>query len=187
VFSFTVRFTVLRSGFGSGFDVRCSGFEVRVAGSAFDSRCDVSQDLQRVITISSIPWAFRRHSACSTEPHDTRREAVHGFAGLAACDVFKKAIYRLCENKPIADALGRRKQLKESSSHTTVHIAEGFGRFNPADFAKFCTIARSSLMESQNHLLDFVNKRYISEEGRLEPGRSHNESRTERRTEQRTL
>jgi len=131
VFSFTVRFTVLRSGFGSGFDVRCSGFEVRVAGSAFDSRCDVSQDLQRVITISSIPWAFRRHSACSTEPHDTRREAVHGFAGLAACDVFKKAIYRLCENKPIADVLGRRKQLKESSSHTTVHIADSVGSIRP--------------------------------------------------------
>jgi hypothetical protein len=53
--------------------------------------------------------------------------------------VFKKAVYRLCENKPIA-----------------------------ADFARFCVIARSSLMESQNHLFDFVDKRYISEEVRLE-------------------
>jgi len=51
---------------------------------------------------------------------------------------------------------------------TTAHIAEGFGRFNPADFARFCVIARSSLMESQNHLLDFVDKRYISEQVRLE-------------------
>jgi hypothetical protein len=32
----------------------------------------------------------------------------------------------------------------------------------------FCTIARSSLMESQNHLLDFVDKRYITEDVRLE-------------------
>src|SRR5262245_21826824 len=85
-----------------------------------------------------------------------------------ACDVFKKAVYRLCENKPIADDLGRRKQIEESSSRKTAHIAEGFGRFNPADFARFCVIARSSLMESQSHLLDFVDKRYISEEVRLE-------------------
>jgi four helix bundle protein len=85
-----------------------------------------------------------------------------------ACDVFKKAVYRLCENKQIAEDLGRRKQIEESSSRTTAHIAEGFGRFNPADFARFCVIARSSLMESQSHLLDFVDKRYISEEARVE-------------------
>jgi hypothetical protein len=30
-----------------------------------------------------------------------------------ACDVFKKAVYRLCENKPIADDFGRRKQIEE--------------------------------------------------------------------------
>ena len=85
-----------------------------------------------------------------------------------ACDVFKKAVYRICDNRPIAADAGRRKQIEESSSRTTAHIAEGFGRFNPADFARFCTIARSSLMESQNHLFDFVDKRYITEDIRLE-------------------
>lgn len=85
-----------------------------------------------------------------------------------ACDVFKKAVYRLCEKQQIAEDLGRRKQIEESASRTTEHIAEGFGRFNPADFARFCVIARSSLMESQSHLLDFVDKRYIIEEVRLE-------------------
>jgi four helix bundle protein len=85
-----------------------------------------------------------------------------------ACDVFKRAVYRLCENKPIADDLGRRKQIEESSSRTTAHIAEGFGRFNPADFARFGVIARSSLMESQSHLLDFVDKRYITDDVRFE-------------------
>ena len=48
------------------------------------------------------------------------------------------------------------------------HIAEGFGRFNPPDFARFTVIARSSLMESQNHLRDAVDKRYITEKMRLE-------------------
>jgi len=85
-----------------------------------------------------------------------------------ACDTFKKAIYALCETPPVAKDFGRRKQIEESSSRTTAHIAEGFGRFNPADFARFCVIARSSLMESQSHLRDFVDKKYIAEERRLE-------------------
>jgi len=84
-----------------------------------------------------------------------------------ACDIFKRLTD--CENRPIAEDLGRRKQIEESSSRTTAHIAKQSGRFNPADFARFCVIARSSLMESQNHLLDFVvDKRYITEDVRLE-------------------
>jgi four helix bundle protein len=75
-----------------------------------------------------------------------------------ACDVYKKAIYLLCDSDHIARDFGRRKQLEESSSRPTAHIAEGFGRFNPPDFARFCVIARSSLMESQNHLRDFVDE-----------------------------
>jgi four helix bundle protein len=85
-----------------------------------------------------------------------------------ACDAFKKAVYRLCDEEKVARDLARRKQIEESSSRPTAHVAEGFGRFNPADFARFCVIARSSLMESQNHLLDFVDKKYITEERRLE-------------------
>jgi four helix bundle protein len=85
-----------------------------------------------------------------------------------ACDVYKKAIYVLCEDEVIARDFDRRRQLEESASRPTAHIAEGFGRFNPPDFARFCVIARSSLMESQNHLRDFVDKKYITEERRLE-------------------
>ncbi len=85
-----------------------------------------------------------------------------------ACDIYKKAIYQLCNDDVIARDFGRRRQIEESASRPTAHIAEGFGRFNPPDFARFCVIARSSLMESQNHLRDFVDKRYITEERRLE-------------------
>lgn len=58
-----------------------------------------------------------------------------------ACDVFKKAIYQLCEDEQISKDIARCKQIEASSSRTTGHIAEGFGRFNPADFARFCVIA----------------------------------------------
>jgi hypothetical protein len=45
-------------------------------------------------------------------------------------------------------------------------VAEGFGRFSPLDFARFVVMARASLIESQNHLLDFVDRGYITDEQR---------------------
>src|SRR5437016_5785378 len=61
-----------------------------------------------------------------------------------------------------------RGQLEESVAGPPDHIAEGFGRFNPPDFARFAVMARASLMESQSQLHDAVDKRYITEETRLQ-------------------
>jgi four helix bundle protein len=85
-----------------------------------------------------------------------------------ACRAYKKAIYGLCENGPLSKDWDRRSQLEESVKGPPGHIAEGYGRFNPPDFARFVVIARSSLMESQNHLLDLVDRGYITEQTRLE-------------------
>jgi four helix bundle protein len=85
-----------------------------------------------------------------------------------ACNSYKKAVYRLCESGPLSKDWGRRTQLEESVAGPPACIAEGFGRFNPADFARFAVMARSSLMESQNHLRDAVDKGHITEEARLE-------------------
>ena len=96
---------------------------------------------------------------------------VHRFTELRAwqaCDVYKKAIYRLCETGSLSRDLERRRQLEEAAGRPPAHIAEGYGRFSPPDFARFTVIARSSLMESQNHLRDAVDRRYITEETRLE-------------------
>jgi len=84
-----------------------------------------------------------------------------------ACRAYKKAIYRLCEKRPLSKDWDRRSQLEESVKGPPGHIAEGYGRFNPADFARFVVMARSSLMESQNHLLDLVDRGHITEEVRL--------------------
>ena len=83
-----------------------------------------------------------------------------------ACDAYKKTIYRLCEEPPLANDWRRRGQLEESVRGPTAHLAEGYGRFSPPDFARFAVMARASLMESQNHLLDLVDRGYISEERR---------------------
>jgi four helix bundle protein len=91
---------------------------------------------------------------------------VRRFTQLRAwqnCVAYKKAVYAICEKGPLARNLEKRTQLEDSVSGPPGHIAEGFGRFNPADFARFVVIARSSLMESQNHLIDLVDKRYIDD------------------------
>ena len=74
-----------------------------------------------------------------------------------ACVTYKKAVYAICEVAPLATNLKKRGQLTDSVAGPPGHIAEGYGRFNPADFARFVVIARSSLMESQNHLMDLVD------------------------------
>jgi four helix bundle protein len=96
---------------------------------------------------------------------------VHRFTELRAwqaCQQYKKAVYRLCLEVPLARDWSRRIQLEESVAGPPSHLSEGFGRFNPADFARFTVLARSSLMESQNHLIDAVDKKYITEATRLE-------------------
>jgi four helix bundle protein len=52
-------------------------------------------------------------------------------------------------------------QIRESSASAHSNISEGFGRFRPADFARFLEYARASLMETQNHLLDGRDRGYL--------------------------
>ena len=85
-----------------------------------------------------------------------------------ACVTYKRAVYRVCEHEPIASDRKRRGQLEDSVWDPPGHVAERFGRFNPLDFARFVVMARASQMESQNHLLDFVDRGYITEEQRQE-------------------
>ena len=83
-----------------------------------------------------------------------------------ACVAYKRAVYQLCAREPIVSDWKRRGQLEDSVWGPPAHVAEGFGRFNPLDFARFVVMARASLIESQNHLLDFVDRGYITDEQR---------------------
>ena len=85
-----------------------------------------------------------------------------------ACDAYTKAISKLIDSGVYGNDWKRRVQIEESVSGPPDHIAEGFGRFNPPDFGRFTVMARSSLMESQSQLRDAVDKRYITEESRLQ-------------------
>jgi four helix bundle protein len=85
-----------------------------------------------------------------------------------ACDVYKKAVYRLCREESLARDFALRQQIERAVAGASANIAEGFGRFNPLDFARFCVMARASLIESENHLLDAVDRGHFPESTRTE-------------------
>jgi four helix bundle protein len=55
-----------------------------------------------------------------------------------------------------------RDQIRDSASSAPSNIAEGFGRFRPGDFARFLEIARASLDETRNHLIDGRDRGYLA-------------------------
>ena len=87
-------------------------------------------------------------------------QAVRRFTDLRAwqaCREYRQAVYAVCDEGPMSRDWDRRRQLEDSVAGPPGRLAEGFGRFNPAEFARYTLIARSSLMESQKHLRDAVD------------------------------
>ena len=92
--------------------------------------------------------------------------AVKSFQDLRAWQsarIFKLAVYHLADEGTFARDFRLRDQLRESAASAVSQIAEGFGRFNPADFARFLAMAKASLIEAQNHLVDAVDRGHIDE------------------------
>jgi len=75
----------------------------------------------------------------------------------------KRRIYAFLATEPAAHDFDFCKQIRGSARGATRTIAEGFGRFRPADFARYLEFARGSLMETQNHLDDALDSGYMSE------------------------
>jgi four helix bundle protein len=97
--------------------------------------------------------------------------AAHSFFELRAWQsarTFKLAIYRLIAERPLALDVKLCEQLRESARSAVSHVAEGYGRFYPADFARFLGMAKASIIETQNHLQDAIDLGHISEEQRAE-------------------
>ena len=74
----------------------------------------------------------------------------------------KCEVLAFIENGPASKDLKYRDQLKDSASSAPRNIAEGFGRFRPGDFARFLEIARASLIETRNHLIDGRDRGYLA-------------------------
>ena len=84
-------------------------------------------------------------------------------------DVWKKArvlkneLKELADNFPAEEKYRLTDQLIRSSRSIAANISEGHGRFTYKDQLHFCIQARGSLSETQNHLFDAMDCKYISE------------------------
>ncbi|MDP1570646.1 MAG: four helix bundle protein [Vicinamibacterales bacterium] len=76
----------------------------------------------------------------------------------------KKRAYELCQRPLVARDFGFRNQLQDAAASGPRNIAEGFGRFRHADFARFVRIARASEQEVLNHFRDAVDRGYLTAE-----------------------
>ena len=56
------------------------------------------------------------------------------------------------------------RQIRGSARGAPRTISEGFGRFRPADFARYLEYAHGSLNETQNHLDDALDCEYLTRE-----------------------
>jgi len=81
---------------------------------------------------------------------------------------FKLRIYDLIETGSFSGDERLSKQLREAAASAVSQISEGFGRFDPGDFARFVKMARASILECQNHLQDAVDRRHVTDHVRRE-------------------
>src|SRR5262245_31227314 len=58
-------------------------------------------------------------------------------------------------------------QLSDAARSGPGNIAEGFGKFGNKEFARYARIAKGSMVEVINHLIDLEDQRLISEDERL--------------------
>jgi four helix bundle protein len=77
-------------------------------------------------------------------------------------DALKLEVYALIATGPASQDFGFRNQIRDSAASTTKNIAEGFGRFRPAEFARFMEFAVASTMETKDSLKDGVDRGYFA-------------------------
>ena len=92
------------------------------------------------------------------------------YQGFEDLEVWKKArqlkmeIALLVKGFPSEERFRLSDQLIRSSRSVCTQIAEGHGRQTFPDRIRFCIIARGSLSETLNHLIDSFDEKYITEE-----------------------
>jgi four helix bundle protein len=88
--------------------------------------------------------------------------------GLGCCqrwpDDLRQFVFEHTENGPVATDWKFRSQIGDAADGVGRNIAEGFGRYGHRDFARFLTIAKGSLNETQDCLIAGHRKRYFDEE-----------------------
>ena len=76
----------------------------------------------------------------------------------------RDAVLPMLESGRVARDLKFRDQLADAVRSPARNIAEGYGRFNPAEISQFIGYARASIDETETHLRDGVTSSYFPPE-----------------------
>lgn len=93
-----------------------------------------------------------------------------GYQGFEELEVWKKArelkieMSQLVKTFPPEEKFRLTDQLIRSTRSVNAQIAEGHGRRTWPDKLRFCVMARGSLSEALQHLIDALDENYINNE-----------------------
>jgi len=73
-------------------------------------------------------------------------------------------ILRFTSSPPASRGFKFRDQIRDSADSAERNVAEGFGRYNPGEFARFLDVSRASLLETRGLLKKAAAVGYISTE-----------------------
>ena len=74
-----------------------------------------------------------------------------------------RSFHEFTKANPAAQDFKFRDQIRHSSASAPRNIAEGFGRFGPAEFAQYLNWARASLMETRSSLIEARQRKFVTE------------------------
>jgi len=74
----------------------------------------------------------------------------------------KLRVYALMESGTVTRDFKFCEQLRDAAASGPRNIAEGFGRYRPAQFRQFLDVAIASLTETSNHLRDGVDRKHFA-------------------------
>jgi four helix bundle protein len=77
-------------------------------------------------------------------------------------DRLRDYAFTITSTGPSSSDFEFRRQIRASSASVADNIAEGFGRYSHGDFARFLSIAKASLDETENHFIKGEKRRYFT-------------------------
>lgn len=92
---------------------------------------------------------------------------VRGFRDLVAwqlADELRREVIAFTDEGPVARDFRFCSQIRDAISSACRNTSEGFGRFRPAENARFLEFAHASLNEVQDGLTEARQKKYVNDE-----------------------